>query len=375
MATNISVSGLTANSGVKQVTLTWETLTPGCSGPGGLPYLGISTVEVWASATNQRASAVKLGVSPSGIYVHSGLSTSQTYYYWVRPVDASGQLGSYFPVSATSGIVGTTQNEVPPAGSVGTTQIAPNAVTNTQIADGSISTPKIQTNSITSDRIAANAVQANAIAANAVTAGKIAADAVTSSTIAANAVTAGKIAAGSIAADRIDANGISASQIKTGTLNASLITVTNLNASSITAGTLTADRIAVLDAANLMVGSATNITSTQGLTHTFNSSGGSHLIISTVNITSGVVTNIPFPQATVQLYLDSVLQASRVVFGYVGSVSGSNFFTALGGTALLVIHVPLPAGPHTLQLVVANVTAGVSALSSNPYIISFESRR
>lgn len=355
MATNITVSGLAASSGVKEITLTWAVSAPGCAGSDGLPYLGLSTVQVWASTTNQRSSATQVGSSATGLFIHGGLGTAATRYYWILPVDASGQVGAYFPVSDTAGVVGTTQSEVPPAGSVGTTQIANNAITATQIADNAITTPKIIANAITSTHIAANAITANAIAAN--------------------AVTAGKIAAGSISADRIDVNGISANQIKTGTLDANVVNVANLSASNITTGTLTANRIAVLDSNNLVVGSATNITATQGLSHSFNSLGGSHLILATVNITSGVVANISFPQATVQLYLDGVLQASRVIFGLVGSVAGSNFYTALAGTAVLIINVPLPAGNHTVQLAVSNVTAGVSALSTNPYIISFESRR
>lgn len=349
------MSGLTAASGVKQISLTWSVLTPGCSGPDGLPYLSASTVQVWASATNNRNAATQVGSSATGVFLHSGLATAQTRYYWIRPVDASGQIGAYYPVSATGGVVGTTQSEVPPAGSVGTTQIAAGAVTATQVADGAITTPKLTANCVTAANVAANAIFANAIQAN--------------------AVTAGKIAAASISADRIDANGISANQIKTGTLDASLITVANLNASNITAGTLTANRIAVLDASNLAVGSATNITATQGLLHSFNSSGGKHLILATINISSSVVQNIGFPQATVQLYLDGVLQASRVVFGYVGSVAGGNFFSALSGTAVLIIEAQLTAGAHQVSMAVVNITAGVSAFSSNPYIISFESRR
>lgn len=223
------------------------------------------------------------------------------------------------------------------------------------MADGAITTSKLTALCVTAANIAANSISANAIQAN--------------------AVTAGKIAAASISADRIDANGISANQIKTGTLNAGLITVTNLNANNITAGTLTANRIAVLDSANLALGSATNITSTQGATHTFTSAGGSHLIIGSMYLTSNVVTNIPYPQATVQLYLDGILQASRVVIGYVGSISGANYASQLTGTAVLTIHASLTAGVHTATLVVANVTAGVTALPSNQSIISFESRR
>ena len=55
---------------------------------------------------NNRAGAVKVG---EGLYsfVHDGLTTSTTRYYWVRGVDDSGNLGAYHPTSATAGVSAT----------------------------------------------------------------------------------------------------------------------------------------------------------------------------------------------------------------------------------------------------------------------------
>lgn len=347
------MSGLTAASGVKQISLTWTTNAPGCSGPGGLPYLGAATVQVWASATNNRNAATQVGSSATGLFLHSGLGVLETRYYWVRPVDASGQIGAYYPVSSTAGILGTTQSEVPPAGSVGTTQIAADAVTTTQIANDAITTPKLTVGCVTAVNVAANSIYANAIQAN--------------------AVTAGKIAAASIASDRIDANGISANHIKTGTLNAGLITVTNLNADSITAGTLTANRIAVLDSANLAVGAATRITSTAGLTHSFTvgASGASVLVLATVSTTSPALTTAA-PTVIVELYIDGALAQSRTIFGFVYAVSGGTPYSLINGSATMAYSILLAAGSHTVNL---NLASGSPFTTVAPYIITFESRR
>ncbi len=353
MSTSITVSGLASSAGVKQITLTWATIAPGCSGPNGLPYLGAANVEVWASNTNNRNAASYVGASATGLFIHGGLATSQTKYYWIRPVDASGQVGSYYPSSSTAGVVGTTQNEVPPAGSVGPTQIAPDAVTTTAIADGSISTPKLIAGAVDATKISANAVIANAIAAN--------------------AVTAGKIAAGSISSDRIDVNGISANHIKTGTLNAGLITVTNLNANSITAGILTANRIAVLDSDNLAAFCATRITSTAGQTHNFTvgAGGASVLILATVSTTSPALTTAA-PVVFVELYIDGALAQSRPIYGFVYAVAGGIPYSQINGAATMAYSILLAAGSHTVNL---NLASGSPFTAVAPYIITFESRR
>lgn len=306
-------------------------VAPGCAGPDGLPYLGASTVQVWASATNNRNAATQVGSSATGVFLHSGLATSQTRYYWIRPVDVSGQIGSYYPVSSTGGVVGTTQSEVPPAGSVGTIQIAAGAVTATQVADGAITTPKLTANCVTSATVAADAIYANAIQAN--------------------AVTAGKIAAGSISADRIDANGISANQIKTGTLNANIVTVTNLNASAITAGTLTVANI--VSTSNISAQSVTESWSSSGTSLNFTPIGGGTVIImavtsysrtSPVNTTDYISCNLTYDGGSV------LAKTLRPVC--VGVSAGPVAVLALEGHLSFLYYIPgLVAGVgHTIGL-------------------------
>jgi len=74
-------------------------------------------VEVWVSiGSNNRANAFCCGLV-SGVkaqtsqFVHSGISTSQNYYYWVRSVDTNYNAGKFNPTSALAGeeIIGSTR--------------------------------------------------------------------------------------------------------------------------------------------------------------------------------------------------------------------------------------------------------------------------
>ena len=121
---SILVSGLAAIGGVGQVALTWSVGIVPC-----LSYLMLDKVEIWASPTTNRAGATKVGEILGTNWVHVGLSRSTTRFYWIRARDFGGNLGEWYPVSATAGIAATTRDEVPPAGSVGPDQVQPNAIT------------------------------------------------------------------------------------------------------------------------------------------------------------------------------------------------------------------------------------------------------
>ena len=72
--------------------------------------------------------------------------------------------------------------------------IAPDSITETEIADDSISTPKLQANAITGDKVDANTIVAGNIAAGAITSDELDTDAVIASKIAAGSITADKYA-------------------------------------------------------------------------------------------------------------------------------------------------------------------------------------
>ncbi len=143
-------------------------------------------------------------------------------------------------------------------GTIGTTEIANDAVTTAKliagavtanrIAAGAVETDKLAANAVTAIKIAANAVEADKIAANAVTAGKINAGAVTAGTIAAGAVTAGTIAvdavtAGTIAAGAVTTAKIAAGAVTAGTIAAGAITTVKLAAGAVTANEIAANTI------------------------------------------------------------------------------------------------------------------------------------
>jgi hypothetical protein len=161
--TQIDVTVLTALAGVGQVTLTIGTNIQSC-----LPYLGLDAIEIWASATNDRAAATKVGETTSYQYVHSGLAASTTRYYWARARNKAGTLGAYYPVSATAGVAATTLTTAPGPNSVGNGELQDGAVSQTKIANAAIGTAQIQNLAVTSakiDSLSANKIDAGTISA------------------------------------------------------------------------------------------------------------------------------------------------------------------------------------------------------------------
>ena len=90
-------TALTAVGGTFLVSLGW---TYGSAGLYDIAY-----TEVWAATTNDRASAICLSsVRLAKSWVHTGLQPGQSWYYWIRAVDAYGNVSNYYPASSTGGI-------------------------------------------------------------------------------------------------------------------------------------------------------------------------------------------------------------------------------------------------------------------------------
>lgn len=102
---DIVASGLAASEGVGSVALQWSIANPN---ELGLTYLDLALVEVWASASNNRAAATLAGLAAKGqnTFVHT-LEGGTTRYYWVRPKNAAGNYGDWHPLSASAGVSGT----------------------------------------------------------------------------------------------------------------------------------------------------------------------------------------------------------------------------------------------------------------------------
>jgi len=111
----IAVLSLVVAPGQRQNVLTWTSSIGSC-----LPYLALERYEIWASASNNRSNAVKVAEVADYQYVHGNLGDAATRFYWVRARDLSKNVGDFFPLSQTGGIVGTTLNATVTPGELAT---------------------------------------------------------------------------------------------------------------------------------------------------------------------------------------------------------------------------------------------------------------
>ena len=100
--------------------------------------------ELWASTTNDLATAFGFTTAISNV-VHDGLLSNQTWYYWIRSVDTSGNVSAFVP-GPLAGITATTVQ-------TSNADIGNLTITETKIEDNSISTPKLQANSVDANKV------------------------------------------------------------------------------------------------------------------------------------------------------------------------------------------------------------------------------
>lgn len=133
MATDATIIQLVATPGIGANTVSVLASAP--LGMTCLVYVQPVTVEIWASRSNNRGTATKVGqtAATSGIYLHKDLGTGETWYYWARAVDAEGNVGAFYPVSTTAGVSATTKTTAPGPNSVGTPELQDGAVTDAKI--------------------------------------------------------------------------------------------------------------------------------------------------------------------------------------------------------------------------------------------------
>lgn len=63
--------------------------------------------QVWEASINDRASASQVAALKGNALQRSGFSAAAVRYYWVRHVDTSGNVSTWYPSGATSGVSGT----------------------------------------------------------------------------------------------------------------------------------------------------------------------------------------------------------------------------------------------------------------------------
>ena len=93
----LPLTSLTATGGMFAIDLAW-TETPGA--------LGVDYVELWGATSNNRAAGFQLTNQkhPVSAWKHPGLTPAQTWFYWGRVVDTSGNQSDFYPLGATAGI-------------------------------------------------------------------------------------------------------------------------------------------------------------------------------------------------------------------------------------------------------------------------------
>lgn len=192
---DITVTSLTATGGVGVIVI-----APITGGQSCLPYLQLAAIEIWEAATNNRNSASYIGDTIAGL-TRQGLPASTTRYYWARARDVSGNLGDWFPSSATAGRQGSTSSVTPGPNSIGTDELKDDAVTGPKVKDGAVTQTKIANAAIVNAHIGdaqiTNAKIAN-LAANKITAGILGADVVYGGEINADNITSGSVVGRSI---------------------------------------------------------------------------------------------------------------------------------------------------------------------------------
>lgn len=289
-------SSLTAVGGFRQIKLTWVNPT----------QTDLKTIDVYRNTVNNSASAIKIATTTSSAFTDTGLGISETFYYWVKAVDFSGNVSAFSSVAtATSSFIDDEDFEngiyslfteqglyairdvtsLPVSGAfvgekiynrtngklyqwTGTAWSAITAevdsidfseitgqVTNAQIAG--VAAVKI-TGQIINTQITDLAVSTAKLAANSVIAGKIATGAIEADKIAAGAVTSGKIAALAITADKIAANTITGDRIAANTITGGLIAASGIitNSAQINDGLITNAKIANLAVDNAKIANA-----------------------------------------------------------------------------------------------------------------------
>ena len=74
-------------------------------------FTEFNALEIWASSTNNRDDAEKVGETAAKSWTHSGLPLITTLYYWIRTKDIYGQVGDWYPASKTGGTICTTSQD------------------------------------------------------------------------------------------------------------------------------------------------------------------------------------------------------------------------------------------------------------------------
>jgi len=91
-----NISGVVATGGYRQVSLSW--INPIAA--------DLDVIEIYRNSTNNLSGAVKIAVTRSSTYIDSGLGVDVLWYYWLRPLDRTGNAGNFTSsVNATTSFI------------------------------------------------------------------------------------------------------------------------------------------------------------------------------------------------------------------------------------------------------------------------------
>ncbi len=235
-----AITGLAATGGVKSIILTWT--LPSDS--------DIDVVQIHRHTSNDRDAGGSIIAKVKGTIYSDPVSAGSTYYYWVRAVDSSGNIGAW-NAAATSGVSGTT-------GTVSSSDLADGAVIAAKLAAASVSTAALQNLAVDNSKLAALAVDAAKLADSSVTSTKIANLAVGTAAIALLAVGTAQIADAAILTAKIgDLQVTTAKIVDLGITNAKIADATILGA-KIANATIDDAKISTLSVAKLTSGTNTS---------------------------------------------------------------------------------------------------------------------
>jgi predicted phage tail protein len=136
-------TGLTIAGGPGLITLSW-------TNPSDPDFSHIDIIEYEGMAQPSSPDEGTLVASISGSSLtRGGLAEMQTYWYWIRSVDTSGNTSDWIgPVSGTTTMM----------------SVEDGSITETKIADDAVTTPKLAANAVVASKI--NVAELSAITAN-----------------------------------------------------------------------------------------------------------------------------------------------------------------------------------------------------------------
>lgn len=278
-------TALSASGAFRTIVLAWT--SP--------PDTDVASYEIFRATTNNRALAVLTGATSGRVFADSVPATGVTYYYWVRAVDTSGNIG-VFNAGPTAGVSAFT---IPLTSadyqdlSIVNAKIADAAIDNAKIAN--VSAAKLTAGTITTGNIFVGSTRfmidgsttrmtvrddfgqarvvlgnlgagaynygiqvrdsngklilgADGLGVQVVGQNQIQDGSIVSGHIVANAVDADKIAANSITAEKITTAAISAHHIQAAAVTADKINVAQLSAIAANLGEITAGKLSAAGA-------------------------------------------------------------------------------------------------------------------------------